>query len=922
MSGVKWHNPLRRRWVQAVGMMLICVFQGCSSVDAKTTETGDLGWPKLTSQNRPWTRWWWLGSAVNEADLTTLLTQYSQAGIGGVEICPIYGVKGQEDKFINFLSPQWTKMLAHTTTEAQRLGMGVDLTSGTGWPFGGPWITPQTASSGVVLKKYELAEGQKLTSKLPEGRLQCLMAVSEQNNKIDLTDKVKNGQLDWMAPAGKWQLYAVAQKQGVQKVKRAAPGGAGLVVDPYSVSAMNSYLEPFDKAFAEFEGPMPRAQFHDSFEYYGATWTNDFFSEFQKRRGYDLQSQIEALFGDGDAEIAARVQSDYRKTISDLHLAYIERWTQWCHSHKSLSRNQAHGAPGNLIDLYAASDIPETEIFRAVDERQIPMMKFSSSAVHLKGTALASSESFTWLREHFQTPLSDVKPAADFLFLSGVNHIFFHGIPYSPPSAEWPGWQFYASVNFGPSGGLWRDLSAFNAYVARCQSILQSGRPDSNILLYFPVEDIWHKDVDLSMPFKVHVQDQAKWLWSTPFYNTAMTLWKRGFTADYISDIFIEQTQCKDGKIVLNGNVFDIILVPACQIMPDKTLEKLVNLAKEGATILFEGLPPKDVPGFYQYQQRQADRQKRRESITFGVKNNRLVNEASLDKGRWLQGPIEAMLWEAGVGRETMTDKGLQFVRRAGDEGFHYFIVNFSDKSFEGWISLKVSAKSAVLMNPYFENAVGTAALRKNTDETIEIYLQLEPGQSCILRTFTNKTVDGPTWTYWKESPLTPTEWSWTVEFVDGGPALPKSYETSKLSSWTTWPDAETQRFAGTARYTTQIMLAGDKADGWMLDLGQVCDSARVTVNAQYAGCLWSKPYRINISQYLRPGKNSLQVEVTNVAANRIRDMDRQKVKWKYFYDANVVNIDYKPLDASAWELRDSGLLGPVNLIGLEQITF
>jgi hypothetical protein len=904
-----------RMYVGGFALMMMLLMSSCTRTEVVT---GNLDWPKATAQNRPWTRWWWMGSAVNEADLTTLLTQYSQAGLGGVEICPIYGAKGYEDKFIDFLSPQWTKMLAHTTKEAQRLGMGVDLTTGTGWPFGGPWITEKTASSGVVLKQYLVSEGKALTSKLPDGRLLYLAAISDKGEKIDLVDKVKDGQLDWTAPSGKWQLYAMAQKQAVQKVKRAAPGGAGYTVDPYSVSALNSYLEQFDKAFAGFNNPMPRAEFHDSFEYYGATWTNDFFGEFQKRCGYDLRTQIAALFGDGPQDIAARVQSDYRRTIFDLHLTYIQHWTQWCHSHKSLSRNQAHGAPGNLIDIYAAADIPETEIFREVDSRQIPMLKMSSSAAHLKGTTLSSSESFTWLKEHFQCSLADVKPAADFLFLSGVNHIFFHGIPYSPPSAEWPGWQFYASVNFGPTGGLWHDLPAFTAYITRCQSILQSGRADSNILLYFPVEDIWDKNGELPMPFKVHVSDQDKWLWSTGFYKTAMELWNKGYTTDYISDSFVEKAGCKDGRITLNGNAFDVILVPSCRKMPEQTMEKLLSLAKAGATVIFDGAMPTDVPGFYQYQSRQAEMQKLLTGVSFDKRISDSVSRAAIGKGRLLRGAAEPALSAAGIMRESMTDSGLQFVRRAHPEGFHYFIVNFSDKPFDGFITLGAAAQSAVLMDPYFENQTGLAALRKTADGKTEVYLQLEQGQSCILRTFTEKKVDGPAWTYWQIVSPRQLTGTWKIEFIDGGPSLPKPYEATVLSSWTTWPDTETQRFSGTARYKLEFEMT-DTAQSWMLDLGQVYDSARVAVNGHDVGELWSKPYQVNIGQYLRPGKNMLQVEVTNVAANRIRDLDQKKIKWRNFYDANVVNVDYKPFDASNWQLRASGLIGPVRLIPLRK---
>ena len=108
-------------------------------------------WPPATRDSRPWTRWWWLGSAVDEANLTRQLEQLAAAGFGGVEICPIYGAKGWEDRYVPFLSPRWMELLAHTTREARRLSLGVDLTTGTGWPFGGPGRgrrrTPRPASS-------------------------------------------------------------------------------------------------------------------------------------------------------------------------------------------------------------------------------------------------------------------------------------------------------------------------------------------------------------------------------------------------------------------------------------------------------------------------------------------------------------------------------------------------------------------------------------------------------------------------------------------------------------------------------------------------------------------------------------------------------------------------------------------------------
>ena len=243
-----------------------------------------------------------------------------------------------------FFRPSGWRCCAHTTSEAKRLGMGIDLTTGTGWPYGGPNVTPEIASARVVLKAFDVEGGAKFDPNLPEGNLQCLRAVSSDGQQVDLTSQMADGKLDWTAPPGKWRVYAVTDVSPIQKVKRSAPGGEGAVLDPYSPSAMRAYLARFDEAFKGFSAPMPRCEFHDSFEYYGATWTPNLFDEFQKRRGYDLRTQLPALFGEGSEDTVARVKCDYRETISDLHEAYIREWTAWSHEHGSLSRNQAHGA--------------------------------------------------------------------------------------------------------------------------------------------------------------------------------------------------------------------------------------------------------------------------------------------------------------------------------------------------------------------------------------------------------------------------------------------------------------------------------------------------------------------------------------------------------------------------------------------------
>ena len=151
-------------------------------------------------------------------------------------------------------------------------------------------------------------------------------------------------------------------------------------------------------------------------------------------------------------------------------------------------------------------DIPETETFGssafdipglrrdAADIRNVDpdpiMSKFASSAAHTNGKNLVSSETFTWLTEHFKTSYSQCKPEAEALFLSGINHVFFHGTTNSPQNISWPGWLFYASVEMNPNNSLWPHAQGLNNYIARCQSILQAGKPDNELLIYWPVYDV------------------------------------------------------------------------------------------------------------------------------------------------------------------------------------------------------------------------------------------------------------------------------------------------------------------------------------------------------------------------------------------------------------------------------------------------
>ena len=865
---------------------------------------------------KPWAYWWWMGSAVNEKDISRNLQDFANAGFGGMHIIPIYGVKGEEANFIPYLSSKWVEMLDFTVKEAQRLGLGIDMTLGTGWPFGGSYVSQEDAA-----KSFKI-------------------------NSVG-TPAEKDGK--------KYVLDVLPTKQ---KVKRAAPGGEGWVLDHFNKEAVKRYFQPFDSIFSK-KNIGVRAFYNDSYEVYGANWTTNFFEKFKILRGYDLSENLDVLAKDtAKTDREKRIWADYHETLSDIMLDdFTKPLAGFTHKFNKILRNESHGSPANILDLYAASDVPESEFFGSkpynitgykqdedYDIRRFGkpgelVLKLASSAAHLTGKKLVSSETATWLGNHFKVSLKQVKPIIDESFIGGINHIFYHGVPYSPPSAPFPGWLFYASTNFNQQSHFWNALPQLNGYIERCQTLLQNSQPDNDILLYFPLVDTWHSvgKKDRTHALDVHTLLRDGFL-TKSFGDVVFELQNKGYAFDFVSDRQLQNnfkfqisnfigSHSKLRNPILK---YKTVIVPPTQYMPLATLKALDSLKKIGLNIIFVKQLPKSVNGFFEVEKRQAEFDKILNS--FKTQNPKLKTQNTTTPSVF--NTLSQAFENQSVRRETMREKGLQYIRKRTDTSTLYFISNFDTLFKNGTIRLESSGESVRLFNPLFQtkqyvfSSKGVPTGKKSNKNSIEIPLELASGESIFVEIFNKKQVTNKLVKALNLRPIIPSEMplkgTWKVEFIKGEPSLPKGFSTEKLESWTKLStDTMAQYFSGTVRYTLHFNVLDNEIGkaGW-IDLGDVRESATVKLNGKSLGTAWCLPFKLPFtapSESLREGslkkENVLEIDVTNLSINRIRYLDKQGVKWQKFYDINMVDINYRPFDASGWQPVASGLLGGVKLV-------
>ena len=558
-------------------------------------------------------RWWWFGPSVTKSEIEREMRLMKEGGIGGFEVQPVYPLAldsaSSGIKTLPFLSDEFIDALRFTSEKARELGLRFDLTLGSGWPYGGPQVTVNEAAGRLRVERVKPAQNARRVSVPSINNGEKLIAVFfarhleksiVPESVREITD-IKDGVVrlpEGLDGSCEVQFF-IASRTGMQ-VKRPAVGGEGFVLDHLDRAAIDNYLKKVgDRLMQAFGNQPPHAIFCDSLEVYNSDWTSDFLEEFHKRRGYDLKPHLPALVNDLGAKTMA-IRRDWGKTLTELlNERFLAPMREWCKRNRTLFRIQDYGVPAATLSSNAYADLPEGE---GSQWKRLSSTRWASSASHLYGRPVTSSETWTWLHSpSFRATPLDVKAEADRHFLQGINQLIGHGWPYTAEGVEYPGWRFYAAGVFNEKNPWWIVMPDLSLYLQRLSFLLRQGRPANDVAIYLPNDDAWARFTNGNMHMIEMLRERLG-------PNLIPRVLEAGYNFDFFDDESFKQVgRVEKGALVLGENKYKVVILPSVERIPLETLQKLEEFARGGGMLIATRRMPLEAPGF---QATEADHQK------------------------------------------------------------------------------------------------------------------------------------------------------------------------------------------------------------------------------------------------------------------------------------------------------------------------
>jgi hypothetical protein len=764
---------------------------------------------------------------------------------------------------------------------------------------------------------------------------------------VDISGQVDTtGRTSWRPSSGtSWEILRVGYTDSDARVSTSSETWQGLAIDYLDRGAFDTYwdntLAPLLEASRPYLQNTLISLATDSWELGGTNWTARFADEFRKRRGYDPIRYLPVVAGRivQNRTTSNNFLNDLRRTAGDLVTDHYDHFAERAKAYGigiQCESGGPHGAPIDALETFRSSAIPQTEYWAQSNEHRTAdkdrfFAKESASAADIYGKPFAADEGMTTIGPQWDESLAtDLKPTFDRALTEGMNRLIWHTFTSSPERFGLPGIQYFAGTHLNQNVTWWEQGDAFFRYLNRSQLLLQQGHAVDDVLYFYGDQ----------VPNFVRLKsdDPARVL---PGYDYDVTN----------EDALLHSLKVRNGVLMSpTGNVYRLLVMPQGRRLNLASLERVAEYVHAGVSLA--GQPPLGPTGNVDAAARQR----------FSQLVEDLWGECKEVHHRYGAGMVScsadgrAVLRGMNIAPDFEDSTGhLDYVHRATSAMDIYFVRNGGSEPVDTIASFRVTGRIPELWNavegtitpqlfydigehsttvplhlgPYgstfviFEHSTRVHAthVMRNSDEASFVDLKQMAGGNFTLTSadegaYKIHLSDGRDLTGYvppAQSIDLPAN-KWTIAFQSGREAPVGPQPLTSFQSWTESPDPGVRYFSGTATYRTEFDArpAGDQHV--LLTLGDLHEICTVRVNGKVAGTIWAKPYQLEITGSLIAGRNTVELEVTNLWPNRLIGDAQPTAIRKY----TRTNIRKYKADSP---LLPSGVIGPVTLVTQQTVS-
>jgi hypothetical protein len=714
-----------------------------------------------------------------------------------------------------------------------------------------------------------------------------------QDKVVDLTASLaKDGTLTWNVPEGNWVISCLEMKTTGVTNAPASPDATGLEVDKLSrkhaAAHFDAYMGEILRRIPAEDRQSLKVCVQDSYETGGQNWTDDMLERFKSTYGYDPMPWLPTLQGKvvGNEDLSTRFLWDLRRLIADgVSYEYVGGLTEICHRHGLTTwlENYGHwGFPGEFLQYGGQSDEIGGEFWSDGNLGDIEN-RAASSCAHIYGKRRVWSESCTSGGPNYHRYPAEMKARIDRFFTEGINSTLLHVNIHQPYEDRNPGMSAWFGNDFNRKNTWFSQMDLFTSYLRRANYVLQQGTYVADVA-YFIGEDA---------PKMTGITDPAL---------------PRGYSYDYINaEVLLTRATVKEGYLTLpDGMRYRLLVLPNQNTMRPEVLKKIAELVSNGMAVY--GSAPCTSPSLADYPE--ADKEV--SSLGSELFANSTYGAGNVySRGKDMQEVLDAL----GIAPDfsCAADLPVLYIHHMLTDGEIYFLSNQSGERVGFDAGFRVpDGYAPEQWNPVTAEIRRLPAYSRNAAST-SLHIELDANESAfIVFRKGGHAADMAKENYAAPVVVKEITSPWTVSF-EAGKRGPKDAVTfTQLTDWAQSDDDSIRYFSGTAVYQTTFHIDElPQAKEFYIDLGRVMVMAKVTLNGQPLGGVWTPPYQVNATHILQAGDNRLEVTVVNNWQNRLigdqRLPEDQRQTW------TVVN----PWNAQS-PLQSSGLLGPVSVKSIE----